>query len=44
MGVNDNINHNAFACITRAIAELKSQLNSDQSLVVFLTYSSLFLP
>lgn len=30
-----NFNHNAYACITRAIAELKSQLNSDQSLVVF---------
>ena len=27
-------NHNAFACITRAIAELKSQLNSYQTLVV----------
>lgn len=30
-----NFNHNAYACITRAIAELKSQLNSNQSLVVF---------
>lgn len=30
-----NFNHNAYACITRAIAELKSQLNSDTSLVVF---------
>lgn len=29
-----NFNHNAYACITRAIAEIKSQLNSDQYLVV----------
>lgn len=27
-------NHNAYACITRAISELKLQLRSDQSLVV----------
>lgn len=30
-----NFNHNAYACITRAIVELKSQLNSDQSMIVF---------
>lgn len=30
-----NFNHNAYANITRAIAELKTQLNSDQSLIVF---------
>lgn len=30
-----NFNHNAYACITRAIADLKSQLSSNQSLVVF---------
>ena len=29
-----NFNHNAYACITRAIADLKSQLSSNQSLVV----------
>lgn len=30
-----NFNHNAYTCITRAIAELKSHLKSDQSLFVF---------
>ena len=30
-----NFNHNAYACITHAIAELKLQLSSNQSLVVF---------
>lgn len=30
-----NFNHNAYANITRAIAELKTQLNSYQSLIVF---------
>ena len=36
-----NFNHNAFACITRAIAELKSILNSHQSLVVFFPLNKL---
>lgn len=30
-----NFNHNAYACITRAIVELKSQLKSNQSMIVF---------
>lgn len=34
-----NFNHNAYACITRAIAELKPNLTKDQSLVVFFPYN-----
>lgn len=36
-----NFNHNAFACITRAIAEIKPQLNSDQHLVVLLPFNKM---